>query len=186
MTLRRTLLAACLLAATPATAAERDGVTFPDRLDAAGTTLTLNGTATRTYSLLRIRVYVAALYLTKPSRDASATLGSPDPKAVLVRYLQPLERDDAVKAWRHYLESNCPAPACRLAPDALARFEGALGPVRKGDTQRFVFTAEGVEMGAGEGGATAIRDPAFARVLLATWIGDVPTSEAVRRGLLGG
>ena len=192
MTRRRALLAAAaayLAAATvPATAAERDGVILPDRLEAAGATLTLNGTATRTYSVLRIRVYVAGLYLEQPARDADAVLASPDVKAVVVRYLQPVKRDDAIAAWRHYLTANCPAPSCRMPADALARFEAALGPVRKGDTQRFLFTPDGVEVAASEFGpaATAIPDPTFARLLLATWIGTVPTSEAVKRGLLAG
>jgi hypothetical protein len=31
-----------------------------------------------------------------------------------------------------------------------------------------------------------VDDPAFARLLLATWIGDAPTSEAVKEGLLAG
>lgn len=187
---RRTLLlTACLAATPPALAAERDGVSLPDRLEAAGTILTLNGIATRTYSPLRVRVYVAALYLGRPSRDPAAVLASPEPKAILVRYLQPVKRDDAVAAWRLYLDANCVAPTCRLPTDALARFEAALSPVRKGDTQRFVFTSEGVEIaadGRDRTGVATITDPTFARVLLATWIGDQPTSEAVKRGLLAG
>jgi hypothetical protein len=180
------LLLSLLLGAPPPTAAaERDGVIFPDRVEAAGRTLVLNGTGTRTYSLLRIKVYVAALYLEAPSRDAAAILASPGPKLIRMRYLQPVDRDDAAKAWRHYLEANCTGP-CRLPGDAVARFTALLDPVAKGDTQAFLFADGGVELTANGRARGRIDDPAFARLLLATWIGEAPTSEAVRRGLLAG
>jgi hypothetical protein len=177
---RALLVAAYLTAAPPATAAERDGVTLPDRLEAAGTTLTLNGIATRTYSLLRIRVYVAALYLERPSHDATAVLASLGPKAILVRYLQPVKRDDAVAAWRHYLDANCRAPACRLSADTLARFEAELG---SGAQRRHAAVRVHVRTGRDRG--RRVRQDrgrhhhgrGVRRVLLATWIGEVPTSE---------
>ncbi len=174
-----------LLLATPAAAAELDGVTVPDRVEAAGETLVLNGMGTRTYSLLRIKVYVAALYLESPSRDAAAVLASAGPKLVTMRYLQPVGRDDAAEAWRHYLEVNCTG-ACRLPTDAVERFTALLDPVAKGDTQAFLFADGGVELSANDRVRGRVDDPAFARLLLATWIGEVPTSEAVKRGLLAG
>jgi hypothetical protein len=182
---RAALLALALLPALPAAAAERDGVAFPDRVEAAGRTLVLNGTGTRTYSLLRIKVYVAALYLEAPSRDAAAVLASPGPKLVTMRYLQPVGRDDAAEAWRHYLEANCTG-ACRLPADAVERFAALLDPVAKGDTQAFLFADGGVELSANGRARGRVDDPAFARLLLATWIGDAPTSEAVKEGLLAG
>lgn len=177
-----------LLLATPfsaAGAAELAGVTVPDRAEVAGRALVLNGTAVRTYSLLRIKVYVAALYLESPSRDAAAILASPGPKLVTMRYLQAIGRDDAAAAWRHYVEANCTG-SCRVPAAAIARFTSLLDPVAKGDAQTFVFAGDAVELLANGRSRGRVEDPTFARLLLATWIGETPTSEAVRRGLLAG
>ena len=57
-----------------AEAAVLDGVTFPDTQTVAGRRLVLNGTALRTYSILRVHIYVAALYLERPSSNAAQIL----------------------------------------------------------------------------------------------------------------
>lgn len=185
--MRRHLVASAVavLTAASAGAADLDGVAMPDRAEAGGRPLVLNGMATRTYSLLRIKVYVAGLYLERPSRDAAAILASPEAKLVAVRYLQPVGREDAVAAWEHFLRANCTAP-CRLPEEATARFIGMLGPVARGDTMRLTFVGDTVEVEVSGRPRGTVADAAFARLLLATWIGDVPTSEGVRRGLLAG
>jgi hypothetical protein len=73
----RLLLSICLvMALSPARAAELQGVSMPDQQDVAGIRLILNGIGLRTYSILRIRIYVAGLYLERPNHDAQATLNS--------------------------------------------------------------------------------------------------------------
>lgn len=185
MTLRALAALAVALLATPASAAELDGVAMPDRLEAAGRELALNGMATRTYSPLRIRVYVAGLYLERPSRDAAGVLASPGAKVVAVHHLRPVGRDEAVAAWDHFLRANCTAD-CRFPEAAAAGFSAMLEPVARGDTMRLLFAGDTVEVELNGRARGGVRDAGFARLLLATWIGDVPTSEGVRRGLLAG
>jgi hypothetical protein len=180
-------LGLALLAAAPAAApaAELHGVVLPDRLEAAGRTLVLNGMATRTYSVFRVKVYVAGLYLERPSRDAEEILASLGPKVVLVRYLQPVGREDAVAAWEHFLRANC-APPCRFPEEAAARFAAALEPVAAGNRMDLVFAGDAVEVVANGRSKGVIRDALFPRLLLATWIGEAPTSKAVKQDLLAG
>jgi hypothetical protein len=180
-------LGLALLVAVPAAApaAELDGVVLPDRLEAAGRTLALNGMATRTYSVFRVKVYVAGLYLERPSRDAAEVLASPEPKVVLVRYLRSVGREDAAAAWAHFLRANC-VPPCRFPEDAAARFAATLEPVAAGETMDLVVADGAVEVVANGRSKGVVRDALFSRLLLATWIGRAPTSEAVKRGLLAG
>src|ERR1700722_5376421 len=55
------------------------GVNFPEQTQADGSTLTLNGLGVRKATLLKINVYVAALYVANPSGDPNAILGSKAP-----------------------------------------------------------------------------------------------------------
>ena len=47
-------------------------VNFPEQVQVEGSTLTLNGLGLRQATVLKVNVYVAALYVVKPSTDADA------------------------------------------------------------------------------------------------------------------
>ena len=68
----RSLAAALLLAALPASALEVAGVKVADSITVDGKTLQLNGAGLRTKSFPKVKVYVAALYVTEPSTDPAA------------------------------------------------------------------------------------------------------------------
>jgi hypothetical protein len=51
-------------------AVELDGVNMADTEEAAGHHLVLNGFGLRTFSLLRVHIYVAGLYLERHSTEA--------------------------------------------------------------------------------------------------------------------
>ena len=65
---------------TAATAVELAGVSMPEAQTVAGTRLVVNGLSLRTYSFLKVRIYVAGLYLERHSSDANAILNSRQPK----------------------------------------------------------------------------------------------------------
>ena len=100
---RRALLLAAL-ATAPARA--QDG--FPAAVEVAGRRLVLNGTGARLFSVLRIEVYRAALYLAEPSRSAEAILASPTPKLIEARFRRDVPLEGVVAAWQ---ESLGPLPA---------------------------------------------------------------------------
>ncbi len=156
-------------------AAELDGVTMPPTRESAGRTMRLNGMGVRLYSVFRVRVYVASLYLTAPAHDAEAVMASAAPKLIAVRYLRDIGQADAHAAWRHYFDANCLAP-CPVQATSVERFL-ALTPAIAAD--RLQVALNGRTLGA-------VPDGAFARLLLATFIGTQPTSEALKRALLGG
>src|SRR6195952_5585746 len=99
--------------ATMAAAAELDGVVMPDKQDIASHHLVLNGLGLRTYSLLRVHIYVAGLYLERRSTDPNTILVSSQPKMLRFVFLHDVSAEDARNSWREALDRNCPAP-CRL------------------------------------------------------------------------
>jgi Chalcone isomerase-like len=179
------VLALTSSSAEPAAAATFAGVTLPDTVEAAGKRLALNGIGSRVYSIFRVDVYVAGLYLDAPSHDAAAILDSPRPKLVAMVFLHAVGRDDMIAAWRESFRDNCKAP-CVLPSASIARFEAMLDGIAQNDSLRFVFSNGGVEMFFGQQSKGRIDDPAFARLLLATWIGPAPPTENLKKALLGG
>src|SRR4051794_31856801 len=111
-------------------AAELDGVVMPDTQDVAGHHLVLNGLGLRTYSILRVHVYVAGLYLEHRSADPDAILSSNQLKLLRFVFVRDVDAEDARKSWRVALERNCEVP-CRLPADSAARFLAAIPSVHK-------------------------------------------------------
>ena len=167
-----------------AAAAELGGVAMPDTQAVAGYHLVLNGVGLRTYSILRVHIYVAGLYLDHRSSDADAILNSSRPKLLRFVFVRDVDAGDARKSWREALDRNCPAP-CRLPADSVARFLAAIPSVHNGDTNTLLFTDRGLEFFINGRSAGRVADPDFVRVILATFIGPNPTSEEVKAGLLG-
>ncbi len=122
--------------------AELDGIQLPATVQANGTTLHLNGYGLRTYSLLGIHIYVAALYLEHPSTDAEQIIGCPETKLLVVRFERNVSAEAARKAWREGLENNCQSP-CTLDPDDVARFLSEMPAMHAGDNYSLLFTPHG-------------------------------------------
>lgn len=173
-----------LLALSTASAAQMDGVTFPNEVDVGGKRLILNGLALRTYSLLRIHIYVAALYLEHRSSDPAAILNSPEDKVLMFRFSRDIGADAARKSWRETFDENCPAP-CKYYPEPITRFLANVPAVREGDLSTLVFTKRALEISMNGHPLGEITDPDFARLVLATFIGARPTAPAVKLEMLG-
>ncbi len=177
-------LLACAILAGTAGAAELDGIAMPDTQKVAGSSLVLNGLALRTYSFLRIRIYVAGLYLERHSSDPDAILASNELKLLHFVFTHEVDAEAGRKSWRESLANSCGKP-CRLSADGIDRFLAAVPPMAKGDTITFIFTPEGMEAFKNEQPIGRVPDQEFVRVILSTFIGVHPTSAAVKHGLLG-
>ncbi len=173
-----------LVLARTAGAADLDGVALPDRVSVEGAELRLNGVGWRTYSLLRIRVYAAGLYLEHPAHDAAAILASPERKAIEVRFVRDVDAERAREAWREGFEGNCHAP-CRLRPADVERFLAGVPSMRAGDNSRLTFLPGRLEISLNGRLVGTISDQTFAWAVLATFLGPDPPSEGLKEGLLG-
>ena len=172
-----------LLCTTSVDAAELNSVAMPDTQDAAGTHLVLNGAALRTYSILRIHIYGAGLYLERRSTNADAIIDSSQTKLLRFVFIRHVDAEDARKSWRESLERNCRLP-CHLSADSIDRFLAGVPSVENGDTSSLLFTAQEVDAFMNGQLIGRIRDTSFARVMLMTFIGPDPVSTALKNGLL--
>lgn len=165
-------------------AAQLEGVFLPDAREVAGAHLVLNGVALRTYSFLHIRIYVAGLYLQHRSSNAISILDSEQTKLLEVHFLRDVSRARAQQAWETGFTDNCKLP-CRLDPENVARFIAAVPPIHRGDVSMFLFTRGTLTVTYNGRPLGTITDQHFAREVLATFIGPVPPTQAVKKGLLG-
>ena len=168
----------------PASAADLDGVALPDTWSAGGIALRLNGIGLRTYSLFRVHIYVAALYLQQPSRDADAILHSDGVKLLVVRFLHDVNAQRAREAWLNGLHNSC-QPPCRLAEPILRRFLAGVPDFHRGDASTLLFTVQTVAISVNGQPVGTIDDPQFSHAMLSNFIGAHPPSEAFKHGLLG-
>lgn len=163
-----------------------DKLDFPATWQVGEATLQRNGAGIREYGFFKIDGYAAALYLTEPSSDAEAILASDQPKAVHMRYLRGGgDVDDARRVWREAIRANCSAPDCTLDDTAVQDFLNAVAPARKGHTETMEFGDDLMRYRVDGSVVATVRDTTLRRVLLATWIGDAPPTEKLKRALLG-
>jgi hypothetical protein len=195
MLLRRALLTLAVLAAlsaplwapvcVTARAAELDGVELPSTLQADGKKLQLNGYGLRLYSIFRIHIYVAALYLEHLSTNAEAILQSPETKLVSVQFVHSVSAEAARDSWRKGFENNCEAP-CHLDPEDIERFLAEVPAMPEGANFSILFTQQGATVNVNGHPYGIIPKPDFARAVLATFLGPAPASPPLKAALLQG
>jgi hypothetical protein len=159
-------------------------VELPDVWTQDSENLVLNGAGFREYSFLKVKVYAAALYLIKPEQRADQILKSPEPKVILVRTLRDVSQTDSIKAWKIYLEANCISP-CAIDPQAQQQFMSLIPESKAGDAQTYFFSNGTLELYRNGLKIGSIKHAAFSQLVLAKWIGAVPSTEALKRALLG-
>jgi len=186
--MKNALLVALLAVVFPtgsASAATCRDVEFPDSVDVDGRTLALNGLGLRLATMLKVKVYVAALYVAERSPDAARILAAGAPRRIELHFLRDVAADDLDAAWDEGFAHNAPAqlPALR---GKIAQLKRWMSDMRAG--QRLVFThAAGglaVEVAGAPKGVIAGED--FAMALFSLWLGEQPPNPELKAGLLGG
>lgn len=102
------LVLALTLALLPESALGADvaGFRFPDRVTAGGASLIINGSGTRRATFLRIKVYVAALYVRERTTTASDVLRTDRPKYFVAVMKRDVSRNDSAPAFREGVERS--------------------------------------------------------------------------------
>jgi hypothetical protein len=196
-----------------ARAAELYGVELPERLERAERTLVRNGMGTRTATVFRVPIYVAGLYVeapdadgdavpitrpasdrgalapardaTPPAGDAAAILASTGLKAIVMQYLYTISDADMRKGWDYYFAENCPARDCSPYRTQIDAFMSHVSAVEPGRRYEYLFFPDRVAIMRDGEALGAIDGVGFPRLLLSTWIGDVPPTEELKRDLIG-
>jgi hypothetical protein len=165
---------------------ECKGASFPDQVQSDGATLKLNGLGLRQATILRINVYVAALYVPQALRDGNAILSSGGPKELVLHFVHDAGRSDLSKAWDEGFENNAKGqlPALKERIETLKKLTPDM---KTGERLRFAYkpgAGTRVDVGGAVKGTIAGDD--FARALFSIWLGASPPNAGLKAGLLGG
>ncbi|MFO1433327.1 MAG: chalcone isomerase family protein [Candidatus Competibacteraceae bacterium] len=180
------LLTAMLSAPVPGFTGECKGISFPEQIQVDGARLQLNGLGLRQATLLRINVYVAALYLESKSANAGEILQSTKPKRLVLHFLRGVGRDDITKAWSEGFEANAGAALPGLK-DRITTLNGWMADVGKDEVMSFTYKpGTGVQIDLGGVTKGTIKGDDFARALFSIWLGANPPNAGLKTGLLGG
>lgn len=178
------LLALAGVAGGSARAVDLDGVRLPETVQAAGSTLRLNGAGSRVYPVLGIHIYVAGLYLTHPGASADEIIRSTDPRLLSVTFKRDVDVDNARKAWVEGLHNNCVDP-CHIDPDDLREFLTHIPAMHAGENFTMLFTRDGASIAVNGHQIGVVNKPVFAQAMLATFLGPRPASSRLKEELLG-
>lgn len=177
-------LAFALAPAPTASAAELEGVSMPDRAEAGGQSLVLNGLGLR--EKFFVNVYVAGLYLPSKQTSEEAIFGSDTPRYLVMHFQHDASQQQICDAWDESLEANRPNAGAALKEDfvTLCSF---MTDIADGDEMAFTYvpgTGTTVSVKGEEKGT--IEGKEFADALYASWIGEHPATSKLKKGLLGG
>ncbi len=184
------LLLACmsivvgLLASGAAVARTPNGVSFPPSMTVNGTTLTLNGTGTRTVSYF-VDAYASALYLRSPAHTLRAVLAERDPKVLVTRYLRDATVPQTIAEYKSMHDKFCSANPC--SPPSAASFQrvlDAVTPNSVGDSSTDVVDNGTLTISRNGKIVLTLRDPTYARDFIATVAGPSSPTDEYRDGLL--
>ena len=183
------LLAGLSLAAAfgaPGSAATCREVQFPDSVKVGSGDLVLNGLGIRKATLLRIKVYVAGLYLPRKSSDAAAILDANMRWQLVLRFVRDVGASDIRDAFQEGFQKVAGDKLGGLAR-RIAALNAQMVDFKSGQSLTFGHDpATGVAVDVDGKGGSTIEGADFAAALLAIWLGANPPNQDLKSGLLGG
>jgi chalcone isomerase-like protein len=165
---------------------ECHGVNFPEQIQVQTSPLTLNGLGLRQATMLKINVYVAALYVAQKSTDANALLASPPPKQLVLHFVRDVDSADLKKAWEEGFASNAKAQLPALK-ERIEKLKAWMVDMQSG--QKLTFTHKpgaGIEVDINGTVKGTVEGDDFAKAFLSIWLGAKPPNPGLKAGLLGG
>jgi hypothetical protein len=159
------------------------GVTLPDKVQAAGATLVLNGQGVRTKFM--IKVYIAGLYLERKSSDPSAIIKAEAPKRMVMQFVHGASKSQMADAFAEGFDHNAPDAKKTMKAD-IDRLLGALEPVKDGDQMVFTYVpGTGTTLAIKGQEKLTVGGPGFGQALFSVWLGPKPPNADLKKGLLG-
>lgn len=174
-----------LFLALPVGAGTLADVTLPDKADANGKSLVLNGMGLRKKFV--IKVYVGGLYLPQKEKSAAKVLGADAPRRMVLSFIYDVSKDQMCDAWDEGLEANTPNASAEVEKNfkTLCTWMDGVG---KG--QQLVMTyipGEGTHVEVGGKAKGTLPGKPTADAILSTWIGKDPgPGEDFKKAVLGG
>ena len=164
-------------------ALEVGGVKLPDTVTVDGKALKLNGAGIRKKAIFK--VYVAALYVETPSKDAASLISSSQIKSMRLYMLRNVEGPKISGAIVEGFENNSKAamPELKSRLDQLAKL---IPDVKEGETIDLTWVPDkGTQVAVRGTTAGTIEGRDFADALFAVWLGPNPVQEDLKLALTG-
>ena len=183
--MKRVALALCVLALAVSSAtfaADVAGVKLPDTVEVDGKTLKLNGAGVRKKF---VKVYVGALYVETPSKDASTLLASTQIKSMRLHMLRDVKGSSVSGAIADGFSRNSKAamPQLQSRLDQLAKM---IPDVSEGETIELTWIPDkGTQVIVRGTTAGTVTGRDFADALFAVWLGPDPVQADLKLALLG-
>ncbi len=189
LSLKALLLSLVLACATTAHATEVAGVKLDDTIQAANTTLKLNGAGIR-YKVF-FKVYVAALYIAENKTTVDGVLTVAGPKQVNLTMLRELSSDALGEAFMSGVKKNTDkAERAKLTTQFInfGQLFSSVPELKKGDVISVVWLPNVGSMMLinGKKIGETFPDVAFFNAILRIWIGENPVDTNLKNQLLGG
>jgi hypothetical protein len=177
------LITTILFSYSLASAKTVKNIDFSDSDTVGETKLILNGIGLRKKTVFKVDVYLAALYLETPSTDYKKVLQSNEIKEIQVVFLRDVTADDIVGSWSDGFKKNCKDQCKSLLP-TLAKLNALMEDVKKGQKFTFHFFPDRFDIEKPDQGPKALEGGTFAKVVLATFIGEEPPTIDLRDQML--
>jgi chalcone isomerase-like protein len=173
-----------LFLALPASAGTLAGVTLPDKAEAKGQSLVLNGMALR--SKFFIKVYVAGLYLGQKEKAPAAILAADAPRRQVMHFLYNVTKEQMCEAWEEGLTQNSPKAGADVKK-GFTTLCAWMEPIKKGNQIVLTYVpGEGTHVEVNGKAKGTLEGKATADAILNTWIGPDPGPGGdFKKGVLG-
>jgi Chalcone isomerase-like len=178
-------LTLALVPVPAANAATLANTSLPDKADASGQALVLNGLGLR--KKFFIKVYVGGLYLPAKERSAAKVLAADAPRRMAFHFLYGVSASQMCDAWNEGLADNTPG----AAPEVKAAFRtlcSYMEDIPKGNEMVLTYLpGQGTRVEVNGKAKGTLPGKAVADAVLATWIGPRPApGEDFKQAVLGG
>jgi hypothetical protein len=176
------LLLAALLA-SPGHACDLAGVTLPDSIELGGQTLKLNGMGLREYFF--IDIYVGGMYLPSFTNLDTQAIDADVPKRMVMHFIfSEVTREQMIDTFREGLDNN---PDAKSMGDRAQQLYDVMETSHAGDQVVLDYVpSEGLTIYLKGEPKVTIPGHDFMRAVWMLFIGEVPPSKKLKKGLLSG
>jgi len=178
----------CLLISWNANALNIGGIHLQEQMQVGGKLLQLNGAGIRTKWFFD--VYVCGLYLPVKQTSAKSIINSGDENRVVLHMLRELTSQKLYGAFKEAIESSQTTDVLLAIQPQLNQMEQifeSVELVKEGDiiTLDFIPTS-GTKITVNGTTRGTVPGAGFNRAILGIWLGDMPISDDLKAGMLGG
>jgi Chalcone isomerase-like len=184
--MRYALAAVATLAITlQAEAREVAGVKLDETASVAGKELKLNGVGIRKATVLKVKVYVGALYVETPSKDGAAILAADQVMRVKQVFVRNVGKEKLTDAYQEDFK-NAAAGNLDKYKDRIDKLLATVTDVKEGDEVLLTYVpGKGTTLTAHGADQVTLEGKDFAQLLFGFWLGPSPVDHGLQDGMLG-